>query len=102
MFVCLFNIYLAAPGLSCSMQDLAPQPRIILGPWHWEHGVLAMLDWTTREVPVLVFFDLDIFEVLQASDFVECTLLLICLFPHDETQHLHFWSTVQIYFILTC
>ena len=35
-------VYLAVPGLSCSMWDLAPWPGIELQPLHWEHGVLAI------------------------------------------------------------
>ena len=35
-------IYLAAPGFSCSMQDLVPRPGSTnLGPLHWECGILA-------------------------------------------------------------
>ena len=41
----LFNIYLliylAAPGLSCGMWALVPQPGIEPRPLHWEHGVLT-------------------------------------------------------------
>ena len=40
IFYSLF-IYLAVPGLSCSMWDLVCWPGIKPGPLHWETGVLA-------------------------------------------------------------
>ena len=42
-FILFFNIfvYLAVLGLSCSMQDLVPQPGINSGLLHWELGVSA-------------------------------------------------------------
>ena len=50
------NIYLAMPGLSCSMWDLVPWPGIepgspALGAWSISH-------WTTREVPYPYFLRL--------------------------------------------
>ena len=36
-----FIYYLAVPGLSWSLWDLASWPGIELGPLHWELGVLA-------------------------------------------------------------
>ena len=55
MFLTIF-IYLAMPGLSCSMQDLVPWPEIEPGPpalraWNLNH-------WTTREVPEVIIFKL--------------------------------------------
>ena len=41
-------IYLAAPGLSCSLWDLDPQSGIEPSPLHWEHGVSH---WPAREGP---------------------------------------------------
>ena len=53
-FVCLFVfIYLAAPGLSCSMRDLVPWPGIEPGPPALE--VWSLNHWTTREVPNCCF-----------------------------------------------
>ena len=57
------HFYLAARGLSCSMQDLRCSmqtvrcgmqdlvfwPRIKAGPLHWQHGVFS--HWTTMGVP---------------------------------------------------
>ena len=43
-------IYLAAPGLSCSMQDLVPWPGAELGPL--ELGAWRLSHWTSREVPL--------------------------------------------------
>ena len=52
-------IYLAAPGLSCSMQtlscsiwDLVPWPGIEPGPPAL--GAWSLNRWTTREVPGLI------------------------------------------------
>ena len=41
-------IYLAAPGETCSMWDLAPQPRI--EPGSPALGVWSLSHWTNREV----------------------------------------------------
>ena len=46
--------------LACGIQ--LPDQGLYLGPRHWEHGVLA--PGPPGKFPVLVFFDLDIFEVL--------------------------------------
>ena len=43
------HIYLAALGLSCSMQDLVPRPGIEPGPSAL--GAWSIGHWTTREVP---------------------------------------------------
>ena len=40
-FFLIFFIYLAVPGLSCSMWDLVPDQGSNPDPLHWEHGVLA-------------------------------------------------------------
>ena len=34
-------VYLAVPGLSCSVWDLVPQPGIEPGPLHWDRRVLG-------------------------------------------------------------
>ena len=45
-------IYLAGPGLSCSMWDLVPWPG--REPLHWEHGVLATgLPWKSPDLPFM-------------------------------------------------
>ena len=42
IFLKILFIYLAAPGLSCSMQYLVPQSGMAQpGPLHGAHGVLA-------------------------------------------------------------
>ena len=50
----LLSLYLAVPGLSCSIQDLVPwpgsKPKLpALGTWSLSH-------WTTREVPYICWF----------------------------------------------
>ena len=42
LFIWLCLVFVVAYGIfSCSVWDLVPQPRIKLGPLHWECGVLA-------------------------------------------------------------
>ena len=48
-------LYLAVPGLSCSMRDLVPRPGIEPGPPAL--GAWSLSPWTTREVPGLSIFD---------------------------------------------
>ena len=47
----LLFIYLAAPGLTCGMQDLVPWPGI--EPRPPAVGAQSLIHWTTREVPQL-------------------------------------------------
>ena len=49
IFFFLKNIYLAAPGLSCSMWDLVPRPGMELEPPALRERSLSQ--WLTREVP---------------------------------------------------
>ena len=53
-FFKFFFFFLAALGLSCSMQDLVLEQGSNTGPLYWEHGILAGY-WITREVPSLWF-----------------------------------------------
>ena len=48
-----YFIYLAVPGLRCSMWDLVPQPGIKPGPPAL--GAESLSHWTTREVPANYF-----------------------------------------------
>ena len=53
----IFNIYLAAPGLSCSTRDLVPWPGI--EPGSPALGARSLNLWTTREVPRLWILNSD-------------------------------------------
>ena len=47
-------IYLAAPGLNCTMGDLVPWPGI--EPRPPALGVQSLNHWTTREVSAIIFY----------------------------------------------
>ena len=48
-FIYIHMVYLAAPGLSCSMWDLVPWPGIEPRPPAW--AAWSLNHWTSREVP---------------------------------------------------
>ena len=73
-------IYLAAPGLSCSMWDLVPWPGIEPGPPAL--GAERVNHRTSREVPAEIFFKP---KVLFCTYSVHCIYLLSYFFP--SIQH---------------
>ena len=71
-------LYLAVPGLSCSMRDLVPCPGIEPGPPAL--GAWSLSPWTTREDSGCRFQD-------QAHIVSTPALSLTCYFDFDHAIH---------------